>query len=397
MYRSLFMKFLVIVVATCLCLIIVWKFEIIDLIRYSGSFKTWEYPKKTGFISFSQSGRLFLTFDRTVSLKKSIKVKIRKLSTGEVIQTLPNIFSWRIVFSPDDSLIASANEKGQIQIWRISVGELIHFFQSHEDSKMRTGFVGLTPDGKTLVTKAGKTNYLSTVSTPYYASQINIWNLENETKRYTILGSYNRVNISPDGKLLAACSKNEPLALYQLGDGTLIRQFEETSKSCSQPQFSPDGKLLAISSKIYNVENGKLEYTLRAKTGFFRAKESLKSVVFSPNSQYSATSYRVNSSSSSDFFVAWGHSYPLTSHGRIRLWRMEDGKQLQTLRGHRKGSSALVFSPDGKFLASTGADSKVRFWKMPPRNYSWLWLLGTAGLTVLICWRRNVLINWIGR
>ena len=69
-----------------------------------------------------------------------------------------------------------------------------------KDSKMRTGFIGLTSDGKTLVTKAGKTNYLSIDRTPNYTSQINIWNLENETKRYTISGSYNRVNISPDGK-----------------------------------------------------------------------------------------------------------------------------------------------------------------------------------------------------
>ena len=95
----------------------------------------------------------------------------------------------------------------------------------------------------------------------------------------------------------------------------------------------------------------------------------------------------------------WGSafSYPLTSHGRIRLWDMKDGKQLQTLRGHRKGSSSLVFSPDGDFLASTGQDNTIRYWKMPPHNYGWLWLLGISSLTALGYWQRNSFMNWISR
>ena len=76
---------------------------------------------------------------------------------------------------------------------------------------------------------------------------------------------------------------------------------------------------------------------------------------------------------------------------------MEDGKQLQTLRGHRKGSSSLVFSPDSKFLASTGGDGKVRFWKMPPRNYSRFWIFGGICFAALVYWQRTSLINWISR
>ena len=294
-----------------------------------------------------------------------------------------------------------------MQIWRVSDGQLLHSFQSNEDPKMRTGFIGLTPDGKTLVTKAGKTDYSSPDHTPSHTSQIDVWDLDNKTKRYTLSGSYGQVNISPDGKLLAICSRNEPLALYRLIDGTFIRQLEATSKSCFQPQFSFNGKLLAILSyypkgnpnksiHVYDTENGDLKNILRARTGFYQEKEGLKNVVFSPDSRYLAATYEVRSSGS-DFFVGWGQSYPLTSHGRIRLWRMEDGKQLQTSRGHRKGSSALVFSPSGDFLASTGRDNTIRFWKIPPRNYSWLWLLGVTGLATIIYWQRAYfidLINW---
>ena len=77
---------------------------------------------------------------------------------------------------------------------------------------------------------------------------------------------------------------------------------------------------------------------------------------------------------------------------RSLLWQEV---QLSTFRGHKRRTYGIIFSPDSKFLVSTGADGKVRFWRMPPRNYSWLWLLGAAGLAVLIYWQRTSSISWI--
>ena len=303
MYRSLFMKFVVIVVATCLCLFIVWKFEIIDLILYSGLFKSWKYPETTSFVTFSQSGKLFLTSSKVedTSQKRSSKFiqQIRKISDGEVIQTLKtqdtNFFAWKKVFSPDDSLIAAASEKGGVQIWRVSDGQLSHTLQTIDDPKMKIGFLGLTPDGKTLVTKAGKAEYLPPRrDVPSYTIQIDFWNLENGKKLHTLSDNYDQLNISHDGQMLAACKINEPLTLYRVSDGTLIRQLEETSKSCYQPQFSPDGKLLAFSFfhtrgnppiqsiYVYNTKNGDLLYILGDVTA--GQKESLNKIAFSPNS-----------------------------------------------------------------------------------------------------------------
>ncbi|MGV2827949.1 WD40 repeat domain-containing protein [Myxosarcina sp. GI1(2024)] len=104
----------------------------------------------------------------------------------------------------------------------------------------------------------------------------------------------------------------------------------------------------------------------------------------------------MNSLSNSSFFVgAPRFSFKPKSYDRIRIWRIEDGKQLQTLRGHKSSIHSMTFSPDSKFLVSIGGDGKIRFWRMPPRNYFWLWFLGVFSIATLIYWQGNNLISWL--
>jgi WD40 repeat protein len=77
-------------------------------------------------------------------------------------------------------------------------------------------------------------------------------------------------------------------------------------------------------------------------------------------------------------------SYPKAFFGRIRIWNVETGRLVATLRGHWIGTNTITFSPDGKLLASAGKeDNQILFWRVPPRNYIWLWLLSVGGLVAL--------------
>ena len=141
---------------------------------------------------------------------------------------------------------------------------------------------------------------------------------------------------------------------------------------------------------LHNVENGSLSNIFYHPT-----KESLEDFAISPDGRYLAVSY--SRSATSDFFVGAPRWSDARYYGRIRVWRIEDGKQLATFRGHKRRTTSIVFSPDSKFLASTGGDGKVRFWKMPPRNYSRFWIFGGICFAALVYWQRTSLINWISR
>jgi WD40 repeat protein len=51
-----------------------------------------------------------------------------------------------------------------------------------------------------------------------------------------------------------------------------------------------------------------------------------------------------------------------SSDATIRIWSVESGKSLATLRGHAGGVSAVAYRNDGTTLASVGTGATVKLW-----------------------------------
>ncbi len=115
--------------------------------------------------------------------------------------------------------------------------------------------------------------------------------------------------------------------------------------------LSPDGKLLAAGGRdkrirIWNIESGKLIATLEGHTvDFFRQ------VVFSPDGKHLA--------SRAEDFNAGGMEF--NNLAEIRIWDLDTRKAIVSI-DKLPSLGSLVFSSDGKRVASVAAPSVLKVW-----------------------------------
>jgi WD40 repeat protein len=146
---------------------------------------------------------------------------------------------------------------------------------------------------------------------------------------------------SPDGQFLATAAPDEVVKLFQVADGTLVREFTQTTVPESVA-FSPDGALIAVSQfdgkvQVLKVEDGSTAVTLKDMP-------SGKSRTVAMNGDGS--------------LVAAGYD-----DGTVRVWRVGDGELITTFAGHSDYVSQVAFGSLEKSspLASAASDG-VRVW-----------------------------------
>jgi WD40 repeat protein/Tfp pilus assembly protein PilF len=172
------------------------------------------------------------------------------------------------------------------------------------------------------------------------------------------------VEFSPDGRLLAAGCADGTVHLWDATTGKRKFALRGHAAAVRHLAFSPDGRRLATAGSdpmsVFMDEKGWARGDVRVwsledgRELFVVEADSLSvsAVAFSPDGRRLATSA-----------LALGAGATDTPVRVVHLWDGETGQQLHALKGHGSGVGGLAFSPDGRLLATAGGkDLTVRVW-----------------------------------
>ncbi len=232
--------------------------------------------------------------------------------------------------------------------------------------KERTGCFGCiaySPDGATLASGGGQTNSGSEPGV------VKLWEVATGNK-VRVFGkvcpfAVSCVAFSPDGKKLAAgCGFRDEgeviLTDLQTGSQSLLTEGFDATFALA---FAPNGKTLAWAGfggvvQLWDVVSNQAKPAVPIRSGPRRTPESyltVHSLAYSPDGQCLALAVgieqRQRTPSGKD---RWVHS------GEVHLWDLCPGREQATHHGQEAYVAAVVFSPDGKLLASGGKDNTIK-------------------------------------
>lgn len=244
------------------------------------------------------------------------------------------------VYSPDGSTILTASEDGTLHTWRARDGRPQLTLHAYGEVHAAS----FRPDGRVLATSStkGDTGY------------VEIWNLRdgNRVRRWTHPDFGWDAVFAPDGRHISTRTFFGSVDLWRFVEGRLrfVRGFGVRSLKVRSAEFSPDGRRLLTTGDDDNVD------PTTQKAHFARVLDTRTGKVMADMRDLFALGISARFSPDGRFVVTTGFSR------FARVWDAGTGGRVGDLVGHQDTLSDARFSPDGRLIVTASQDGTARIW-----------------------------------
>ncbi|MBZ3891295.1 Apoptotic protease-activating factor 1 [Sciurus carolinensis] len=272
-------------------------------------------------------------------------------------------------FSTDDKFIATCSVDKKVKIWNSVTGELVHTYDEHAEQVNCCHF-----------TNKSHPPLLATGSSDFF---LKLWDLNQKECRNTMFGHTNSVNhcrFSPDDELLASCSADGTLKLFDIYTSGLLAEIHTGHHSTIQYcDFSPQNHLALVALSQYCVEVWETKKVCKSSAIVLKqdvdvvfqenevmvlAVDNIKHLLLI-NGKTGQVDYLTEAQVSCCClsphlqYVAFGDE-----DGAIQILELLNNRVFQSRIGHKKAVRHIQFTADGKTLISSSDDSSIQVWNI---------------------------------
>lgn len=257
------------------------------------------------------------------------------VQTGELV-TKPLVhtdFIRALAFSPTGGYLVSGSDDNIVRVWDCRTGDLVlNPMEGHTEGVSSVAF---SPDSRLIASGS-------------FDGTARVWNAQTGLLALEPLTGHSgyvwRVIFSPDGKRLASCSADQTIRMWDVETGDLVFQPMEGHHDIVRSiAFSPNGQYIASGSDDLTIRIWDAETGLQVAEPIRGCRLTIVHLVYSPDGRH----------------IVSGHSQFFS----FQMWEVHIPRRAaEASCSHTSSVNSVLFSPDGRTIASSSRDGTIRFW-----------------------------------